>query len=417
MLTFLLLLALAYYSYTTNQRVNKDAFRAWWTSQQRRAAEQAGDKLTSFMHKVAPASVLTRAVVPPFDCRDCVLFTLVTIRDNGDLYLGWLGTWFPVATGGQVASVVGAASNGGASGSAARSEEADRIEAKAQAEMDSANDAKKKGDYVTAARHFTAAASHFSMLASADVGSALDASRAYEQAASAYAHPSLADHAARLAALDSALQTLARAPAPASTSTSSSIASRQLRLREQQADAQTKAGNLSGALDSLKHVILATSEKAAVGTRANYAGLLAQVGKYADARQEYRHLLQECSAAEYQFRAGEFALGMIASGLADGYYSRVKFGVQDADEVNASAWAGSRERSFLQTLARDVLHEDEQGTVDGAKVVRHLESWKAMLDGWRLGVLQTWIQSTYPDIEFASSVAKESGGLKKRWFS
>ncbi|KAI9164327.1 hypothetical protein H9P43_008156 [Blastocladiella emersonii ATCC 22665] len=387
-LIILCLLVLGYLSYASNQTVSRESFKAYWVAQRQRHADASGSLMASLVHKVLPGRV------PRFVLNDFLVCSVVTLEGSGDMYVCWLGSWLALST----SPVPADGSAGGSSRPASvlsrrsnRGEDlAEAIDARAQAALDRANSAKKARNYTDAAHAYTEAGQQYAKIARSDMGAALDAATAYHQAANAWQHPSINDPARRANCLRAALDVLDRAPSiSAGSGSDSAVLSRRTRLTEALAETYRNAGDPRRALAAY----LALPPPVPRAVAAHVADLYAATGDFSGAYIAFRDLLKQCDGMpDYAFRAGEFALSMILCGLVTRQYSFLGSALEDADAQSA-AWANSRERSFLDKLER-FIDNDDIPAID-----RHLDSWHAMLDGWRIGVLRGWIMTSRAQID------------------
>ncbi|KAI9219751.1 hypothetical protein BC828DRAFT_385275 [Blastocladiella britannica] len=394
----ILLLVLAFISYSANAAVSRDSFKKHYLDSLRRlkAANTAtvsgpAKLLAKLSTAIAPAD---RA--PAFALANYVVVSVVTITDGplrGTVYLAWLGLWIPLMTVAPTTSPSSgwrtrksASGLDGEDGDDEDEEDLDDIEAQAGRLVDQANAAKKRADYETAARKFSAAAALYSPLASTSSPAALDACRLHEQAAQCLNHPSLASTPAamraRLASLRAALTALDQAPPGLSIAT---LESRRASITDSIADLLARAGDVHGALAAYAALTRTSGTPAPLARRARVAALHARGGNVGDAHRAFVACARDAARdTEYQFRAAEFALDAAVTGLVAGQYRDLHIARTAVAAVIEGEWGIGREKAFLEAL---------ESANSIAAAARILDDWSAMLSGWREGMLRGWLSA------------------------
>ncbi|KAJ3350332.1 hypothetical protein GGF32_004960 [Allomyces javanicus] len=446
----LLVLAVLFLAYHSNQTVTIATFRSYWAA---RAHDLAADADTPAARRLARS--FARARTPRFEIQDWVFFSLALL-DNGDVYLAILGTWVPVVTGqddeGQAgdsddldgsstrkhrsssrsASRTRSASRSGRSASrkrgmgggsrsgtpvpavpdahdaagwavaAAARDEA--VDDKAEDFMARANIARRDKRFTDAALLATAAAQEYMRLASTELAFAYDASRAFEQAAMYWKHPHVADLDLARRALEGALEVVdqvERMVTSRGDALPTWVQPRQVKLHEALADIFFAQGRFDEAANHWDAARIVSTDLAAAendgddqaayrpwALAAKSADARARAGEYRAAEGLWLDLVHHAQRVpqDWAFRAGDFALAYIVCALVTGDVPSVGAGVQMMDRL-CPPWEPSRERRFLLSLD-ELLALRAFDKMDAL-----FAKWNAMLEGWRLGTLRAWVHA------------------------
>ncbi|KAI9145777.1 soluble NSF attachment protein [Paraphysoderma sedebokerense] len=366
MIAYIVFIGICVVSFKTNQTTSADSLKDY-LKQRQSANSKSRPSATRFLK-----NLFSRGT-PNFTIQD-YSFCKVATLDDGSIYVGWLGQWWPLKSSDEN-------DTGSRRRNATNDMEDGLLEKEAEEEIAQARTAKTNRDSHSAGTHFVNAARKYEQ--SSEHYSQIEALRAYEEAYKAFNHAKSDDKA--ISALSTAC-TIGMNQINSGHTTA--LTSRVAKLHETLAECQTKQGKRDQALGSYQ-IAKDLYEKGGDG-RHFYASLhiastLCLLGRFQEAVNVYIHLLNYASSdTNLSFKLPDIFLSLCLCYLA----AKDWIGLEKQLKVIKNEYPvldSGREYKFIESLAGAKYNQDNStffATIDNFIQIQPLDAWK-------LEVLQT----------------------------